>query len=140
MFSFKPTCLHTSSFRPDKQNKPFSFKSTFRLFRIQGQILNKSHLRAHNASRRSLLLLFLCADTPSQRVQFILGTEDDDLEHVPHDLFTELDELSFRDGSATEWKETARSGSSLKGRLYYNKQKVKGAQNSTFYQYSLSGS
>ncbi|KAF0024329.1 hypothetical protein F2P81_023131 [Scophthalmus maximus] len=47
-------------------------------------------------------------NTPSQRVQFILGTEDDDLEHVPHDLFTELDELSFRDGSATEWKETAR--------------------------------
>ncbi|KAJ3609165.1 hypothetical protein NHX12_023689, partial [Muraenolepis orangiensis] len=47
-------------------------------------------------------------DTPSQRVQFILGTEDDDLEHVPHDLFTELDELSFRDGSHTEWKETAR--------------------------------
>uniref|UniRef100_A0A674NN46 Anion exchange protein n=1 Tax=Takifugu rubripes TaxID=31033 RepID=A0A674NN46_TAKRU len=47
-------------------------------------------------------------DTPSQRVQFILGTEDDDLEHVPHDLFTELDELSFRDGRATEWRETAR--------------------------------
>ncbi|XP_035650848.1 sodium bicarbonate cotransporter 3-like isoform X3 [Oncorhynchus keta] len=47
-------------------------------------------------------------DTPSQRVQFILGTEDDDVEHVPHDLFTEMDELSFRDGSATEWKETAR--------------------------------
>ncbi|CAJ1083265.1 sodium bicarbonate cotransporter 3-like isoform X5 [Xyrichtys novacula] len=47
-------------------------------------------------------------DTPSQRVQFILGTEDDDLEHVPHDLFTELDELSFRDGDATEWRETAR--------------------------------
>ncbi|XP_043994093.1 sodium bicarbonate cotransporter 3-like isoform X3 [Gambusia affinis] len=47
-------------------------------------------------------------DTPSQRVQFILGTEDDDLEHIPHELFTELDELSFRDGGATEWKETAR--------------------------------
>ncbi|XP_031441506.1 sodium bicarbonate cotransporter 3-like isoform X2 [Clupea harengus] len=47
-------------------------------------------------------------DTPSQRVQFILGTEDDDVEHVPHDLFTELDELSFRDGRVTEWKETAR--------------------------------
>ncbi|XP_024154210.1 sodium bicarbonate cotransporter 3 isoform X9 [Oryzias melastigma] len=47
-------------------------------------------------------------DTPSQRVQFILGTEDEDLEHMPHDLFTELDELSFRDGSATEWRETAR--------------------------------
>ncbi|KAL2080609.1 hypothetical protein ACEWY4_024402 [Coilia grayii] len=47
-------------------------------------------------------------DTPSQRVQFLLGTEDDDVEHVPHDLFTELDELSFRNGGATEWKETAR--------------------------------
>ena len=44
-------------------------------------------------------------------MQFILGTEDDDQEHVPHDLFTELDELSCRDGRATEWKETARSGS-----------------------------
>ncbi|KAF7659618.1 hypothetical protein LDENG_00295300 [Lucifuga dentata] len=47
-------------------------------------------------------------DTPSQRVQFILGTEDDDGEHASHDLFTELHELSFRDGSTTEWKETAR--------------------------------
>lgn len=56
------------------------------------------------------LLIDSLIDTPSQRVQFILGTEDDDLEHVPHDLFTELDELSFRDGRATEWRETARSG------------------------------
>ncbi|KAJ8385649.1 hypothetical protein AAFF_G00183620 [Aldrovandia affinis] len=47
-------------------------------------------------------------DTPSQRVQFILGTEDDDEEHIPHDLFTEMDELSLRDGNAYEWKETAR--------------------------------
>uniref|UniRef100_A0A8B9JIS4 Solute carrier family 4 member 7 n=1 Tax=Astyanax mexicanus TaxID=7994 RepID=A0A8B9JIS4_ASTMX len=47
-------------------------------------------------------------DTPSQRVQFILGTEDDDEEHIPHDLFTELDELSFLDGQMCEWKETAR--------------------------------
>ncbi|KAI1901856.1 hypothetical protein AGOR_G00038740 [Albula goreensis] len=50
----------------------------------------------------------LTHDTPSQRVQFILGTEDDDAEHVPHELFTELDELSFRNGRAYEWKETAR--------------------------------
>ncbi|XP_061109368.1 sodium bicarbonate cotransporter 3-like [Conger conger] len=50
----------------------------------------------------------LTQDTPSQRVQFILGTEDDDEEHVPHELFTELDELSFRDGREYEWKETAR--------------------------------
>ncbi|XP_046733687.1 sodium bicarbonate cotransporter 3 [Silurus meridionalis] len=47
-------------------------------------------------------------DTPSQRVQFILGTEDDDEEHIPHDLFTELDELHFFDGEMSEWKETAR--------------------------------
>ncbi|XP_058869151.1 electroneutral sodium bicarbonate exchanger 1 [Acipenser ruthenus] len=47
-------------------------------------------------------------DTPSQRVQFILGTEDDDEEHVPHDLFTELDEICVKQGQNTEWKETAR--------------------------------
>ncbi|XP_058504300.1 sodium bicarbonate cotransporter 3-like isoform X4 [Solea solea] len=47
-------------------------------------------------------------DTPSQRVQFILGMEDDDEEHIPHDLFTELDELAFRNGELQEWKEMAR--------------------------------
>uniref|UniRef100_A0A8D0KP72 Anion exchange protein n=1 Tax=Salvator merianae TaxID=96440 RepID=A0A8D0KP72_SALMN len=47
-------------------------------------------------------------DTPSQRVQFILGTEDDDEEHIPHDLFTELDELCWREGADAEWRETAR--------------------------------
>ncbi|MGH0177215.1 UNVERIFIED_CONTAM: hypothetical protein FKN15_074562 [Acipenser sinensis] len=47
-------------------------------------------------------------DTPSQRVQFILGMEDDDEEHVPHDLFTELDEICVKQGQNTEWKETAR--------------------------------
>ncbi|XP_062908396.1 sodium-driven chloride bicarbonate exchanger-like isoform X1 [Mobula hypostoma] len=47
-------------------------------------------------------------DTPSQRVQFILGVEDDDEEHVPHDLFTELDEICMHNGEDTEWKETAR--------------------------------
>ncbi|KAB1264599.1 Sodium-driven chloride bicarbonate exchanger [Camelus dromedarius] len=47
-------------------------------------------------------------NTPSQRVQFILGTEDDDEEHIPHDLFTEMDELCYRDGEEYEWKETAR--------------------------------
>lgn len=46
-------------------------------------------------------------DTPSQRVQFILGTEED-AEHVAHDLFTELDEICVRDGKDAEWKETAR--------------------------------
>ncbi|KTF79633.1 hypothetical protein cypCar_00007791 [Cyprinus carpio] len=46
-------------------------------------------------------------DTPSQRVQFILGTEEDE-EHAAHDLFTELDEICVKDGKDAEWKETAR--------------------------------
>ncbi|XP_074785867.1 electroneutral sodium bicarbonate exchanger 1 isoform X2 [Athene noctua] len=45
--------------------------------------------------------------TPSQRVQFILGTEEDE-QHVPHDLFTELDEICAKEGEGAEWKETAR--------------------------------
>ncbi|XP_061211082.1 electroneutral sodium bicarbonate exchanger 1 [Neopsephotus bourkii] len=45
--------------------------------------------------------------TPSQRVQFILGTEEDE-QHVPHELFTELDEISLKEGKDAEWKETAR--------------------------------
>ncbi|KAG9349224.1 hypothetical protein JZ751_027667, partial [Albula glossodonta] len=47
-------------------------------------------------------------NTPSQRVQFLLGTEDDDEEHIPHDLFTELDEICLREGEDAEWRETAR--------------------------------
>ncbi|XP_065108420.1 sodium-driven chloride bicarbonate exchanger isoform X2 [Paramisgurnus dabryanus] len=47
-------------------------------------------------------------DTPSQRVQFLLGTEDEDEEHIPHDLFTELDEICLREGEDAEWRETAR--------------------------------
>ncbi|ELW47104.1 Sodium-driven chloride bicarbonate exchanger [Tupaia chinensis] len=43
-----------------------------------------------------------------KRVQFILGTEDDDEEHIPHDLFTELDEICLREGEDAEWRETAR--------------------------------
>uniref|UniRef100_A0A6Q2ZFF3 Anion exchange protein n=1 Tax=Esox lucius TaxID=8010 RepID=A0A6Q2ZFF3_ESOLU len=46
-------------------------------------------------------------NTPSQRVQFILGTEEDS-EHVAHELFTELDEICVKEGKDTEWKETAR--------------------------------
>lgn len=52
------------------------------------------------------------SDTPSQRVQFILGTEED-AEHVSHELFTELDEICVKDGKDAEWKETARSGPPL---------------------------
>uniref|UniRef100_A0A8C0ERR6 Band 3 cytoplasmic domain-containing protein n=1 Tax=Bubo bubo TaxID=30461 RepID=A0A8C0ERR6_BUBBB len=46
-------------------------------------------------------------DTLSQWVQFILGTEEDE-QHVPHDLFTELDEICVKEGESAEWKETAR--------------------------------
>ncbi|XP_042656648.1 electroneutral sodium bicarbonate exchanger 1-like [Tyto alba] len=45
--------------------------------------------------------------TPSQRVQFILGTEEDE-QHTPHDLFTELDEICVKEGEDAEWKERAR--------------------------------
>lgn len=48
------------------------------------------------------------SDTPSQRVQFLLGTEDDDEEHIPHDLFTEMDEICLRDGEDSGWRESAR--------------------------------
>lgn len=51
---------------------------------------------------------FVAADTPAQRVQFLLGTEDGDEEHIPHALFTELDEICLREGEDAEWKETAR--------------------------------
>lgn len=54
------------------------------------------------------------ADTPSQRVQFILEMQDGDEEHIPHHLFTELDELSFSNGQLQEWKETARLGRILR--------------------------
>ncbi|XP_028302328.1 electroneutral sodium bicarbonate exchanger 1 isoform X2 [Gouania willdenowi] len=49
----------------------------------------------------------LSHDTPSQRVQFILGG-DEDAEHKAHELFTELDEICVKDGKDAEWKETAR--------------------------------
>lgn len=50
---------------------------------------------------------FSLADTPSQRVQFLLGMEDDE-EHIPHALFTELDEICLKEGEDAEWKEMAR--------------------------------
>lgn len=56
---------------------------------------------------------FAAADTPAQRVQFLLGTEDGDEEHIPHALFTELDEICLREGEDAEWKETARYATTL---------------------------
>ncbi|KAL1767435.1 electroneutral sodium bicarbonate exchanger 1 isoform X1 [Sigmodon hispidus] len=63
--------------------------------------------RGKGASQGEEGLEALAHDTPSQRVQFILGTEEDE-EHAPHELFTELDEICMREGEDAEWKETAR--------------------------------
>ncbi|XP_064598184.1 electroneutral sodium bicarbonate exchanger 1-like isoform X3 [Liolophura sinensis] len=46
------------------------------------------------------------ATPPSQRVQFLLGDEEDE-EHRAHDIFCEMDELQGT-GEEMEWKETAR--------------------------------
>uniref|UniRef100_A0A8D2ZE68 Anion exchange protein n=1 Tax=Scophthalmus maximus TaxID=52904 RepID=A0A8D2ZE68_SCOMX len=52
---------------------------------------------------------FLYSSFPDRySVQFLLGTEDGDEEHIPHALFTELDEICLREGEDAEWKETAR--------------------------------
>ncbi|XP_071103626.1 sodium-driven chloride bicarbonate exchanger-like isoform X4 [Haliotis cracherodii] len=47
------------------------------------------------------------ATPPAQRVQYILGEEEEDEEHRAHDLFCEMAELFFH-GDEMEWKETAR--------------------------------
>lgn len=62
----------------------------------------------HSPSFSISLTFTLSVDTPSQRVQFLLGMEDEDEEHIPHALFTELDEICLREGEDAEWKETAR--------------------------------
>ncbi|CAG0893072.1 unnamed protein product [Darwinula stevensoni] len=43
---------------------------------------------------------------PSQRVQFILGEDEDDM-HESHPLFSEMEEL-IQEGGEMEWRETAR--------------------------------
>lgn len=44
---------------------------------------------------------------PRMRIQFLLGEDEDD-EHVSHDLFCEMEELITVDGKEPQWKETAR--------------------------------
>jgi hypothetical protein len=41
------------------------------------------------------------------RIQFLLGEDEDD-EHVSHELFCEMEELITVDGKEPQWKETAR--------------------------------
>ena len=52
-------------------------------------------------------LCLLPPGSPSQRVQFILRTKEDE-QHIPHHLFSELDEICVKEGRDAEWKETAR--------------------------------
>ncbi|CAI9721653.1 sodium bicarbonate cotransporter 3-like isoform X1 [Octopus vulgaris] len=47
------------------------------------------------------------ATPPSQRIQFLLGEDDEDEEHRAHDMFCEMAELHHVDGES-EWKESAR--------------------------------
>ena len=68
-------------------------------------------LAATPSSQVLLVMKWPCdvpTDTPSQRVQVILSAEDRDEDHIPHNLFTELDELALGDGDFQDWKETAR--------------------------------
>lgn len=54
--------------------------------------------------------LFILQNTPADRVHFILGQENDDLDgcsHESHPLFSELAELSVHNDEL-EWRETAR--------------------------------
>ena len=45
-------------------------------------------------------------ETPFQRVQFLLGADD---EKESHNVFSEMGELFYdEDGNVLEWKETAR--------------------------------
>ncbi|KAL7989797.1 hypothetical protein Chor_012463 [Crotalus horridus] len=75
----------------------------------QGHRHHRTHGPKHRKRDRikeSVLEEHETYDTPSQRVHFILGMEEDE-EHVPHDLFTEMDEICVKEGEESEWKETA---------------------------------
>lgn len=52
------------------------------------------------------MILFI-ATPPSQRIQFLLGEDEDDDDHKTHDVFCEMEELFYKDDEM-EWKETAR--------------------------------
>ncbi|XP_051996414.1 electroneutral sodium bicarbonate exchanger 1-like [Xyrauchen texanus] len=81
-----------------RHHRPHSSKHRRRSERMRsGSVTQEEGNTSTSASR----------DTPSQRVQFILGTEEDE-EHVAHELFTELDEICVKEGKDAEWKETAR--------------------------------
>uniref|UniRef100_A0A8B9W6C9 Anion exchange protein n=1 Tax=Anas zonorhyncha TaxID=75864 RepID=A0A8B9W6C9_9AVES len=82
---------------------PLGGRKSHRRHRHRGH----KHRKRDREKKKGDTFMFL-PDTPSQRVQFILGTEDDDEEHIPHDLFTELDEICWREGEDAEWRETAR--------------------------------
>ncbi|KAH9514096.1 Sodium bicarbonate cotransporter 3, partial [Bulinus truncatus] len=64
------------------------------------------HRKENDSSRTANNQQFNEAAPPSQRVQFLLGEEEDE-DHRAHDIFCEMAEL-FPAGDDKEWKETAR--------------------------------
>uniref|UniRef100_A0A8C2EG98 Anion exchange protein n=1 Tax=Cyprinus carpio TaxID=7962 RepID=A0A8C2EG98_CYPCA len=82
-----------------RHHRPHSSKHRRRADRTQAESVAQEDMNTESTATSH--------DTPSQRVQFILGTEEDE-EHAAHDLFTELDEICVKDGKDAEWKETAR--------------------------------
>lgn len=63
--------------------------------------------------RRLFTELYVCTISvtpPSQRVQFILGENDEDSSgmHESHPLFSEMETLCTMENGELEWKETAR--------------------------------
>ncbi|CAG5122269.1 unnamed protein product, partial [Candidula unifasciata] len=67
---------------------------------------HKSHKREEPPRSTGSANQFQEAAPPSQRVQFLLGEEEDE-DHRTHDIFCEMAEL-FPAGDDKEWKETAR--------------------------------
>ncbi|BFZ15360.1 hypothetical protein BsWGS_18399 [Bradybaena similaris] len=67
---------------------------------------HKSHKRDEPRTTASANQFQEAAAPPSQRVQFLLGEEEDE-DHRTHDIFCEMAEL-FPAGDDKEWKETAR--------------------------------
>ena len=54
-------------------------------------------------------MILFTVTPPAQRVQFILGEDqNDENSHQPHPLFSEMEELTCNEDGETEWKETAR--------------------------------
>ena len=65
-------------------------------------------------------MILFTVTPPAQRVQFILGEDqNDENSHQPHPLFSEMEELTCNEDGETEWKETARYEYSILEKLEF---------------------